>query len=94
MFDLWLHSGNTWFIIGLVLCILEVSSGSLIFFLPMGIGGLLTGVLLKSQEAALLPTLLNNWMWTLIFWAVLSLLLSLLMNVLMRNQSPDDINKY
>ena len=45
-----LYSGNVWLIIGLILAILELTSGTLIVFLPTGLSGLLTGLVLKLQE--------------------------------------------
>ncbi len=91
-----LFSGNAWLIIGLVLCILELSNGSLIFFLPMGISGLLVGLLLKLQESGNLSVLISDWTWVATVWALLALALSLLLNRLMRRKKDDtaDINQY
>ena len=50
MVEEFLFSGNAWLIIGLILAIIELSNGTLIVFLPMGVSGLLTGLLLKLQE--------------------------------------------
>ena len=50
MLDVLLYSGNIWLIIGLVLAILELTNGSLIFFLPTGASGMITGLILKLQE--------------------------------------------
>ena len=41
-----LYSGNVWLIIGLILAILELTNGTLIVFLPTGLSGLLTGLVL------------------------------------------------
>ncbi len=91
-----LFSGNAWLIIGLVLCILELSNGSLIFFLPMGISGLLVGLLLKLQESGNLSVLISDWTWVATVWALLALALSLLLNRLMKRKKDDtaDINQY
>lgn len=91
-----LFSGNAWLIIGLVLCILELSNGSLIFFLPMGISGLLVGLLLKLQESGNLSVLISDWTWVATVWALLALALSLLLNRLMKRRKDDtaDINQY
>ena len=91
-----LFSGNAWLIIGLVLCILELSNGSLIFFLPMGISGLLVGLLLKLQESGNLSVLISDWTWVATIWALLALALSLLLNRLMKRKKDDtaDINQY
>ena len=62
-----LFSGNIWLIIGLVLAIIELTSGTLIFFLPMGVSGLITGTLLKLQESESISVLINDWTAALIF---------------------------
>ena len=61
MLDILLYSGNVWLIIGLLLAILELTNGTLIFFLPTGASGLLTGLILKLQESEALPILLDSW---------------------------------
>lgn len=90
-----LFSGNIWLIIGLVLAIIELTSGTLIFFLPMGVSGLITGTLLKLQESESILVLINDWTAALIFWAVLSLILSLMLNLLVKKKdSVKDVNDY
>ena len=90
-----LFSGNIWLIIGLVLAIIELTSGTLIFFLPMGVSGLITGTLLKLQESESISVLINDWTAALIFWAVLSLILSLMLNLLVKKKdSVKDVNDY
>ncbi len=90
-----MFSGNAWLIIGLVLCILELSNGSLIFFLPMGISGLLVGFMLKLQESGSLPVLISDWFWVATVWAILALVLSLVLNkVMKRKDDTSDINQY
>ena len=61
MLDILLYSGNIWLMIGLLLAILELTNGTLIFFLPTGASGLLTGLVLKMQESGSLPILLDSW---------------------------------
>jgi len=90
-----LFSGNIWLIIGLVLAIIELTSGTLIFFLPMGVSGLITGTLLKLQESESISVLINDWTAALIFWAVLSLILSLMLNLLVKKKDTvKDVNDY
>ena len=90
-----LFSGNIWLIIGLVLAIIELTSGTLIFFLPMGVSGLITGTLLKFQESESISVLINDWTAALIFWAFLSLLLSLMLNLLVKKKDTvKDVNDY
>ena len=90
-----LFSGNIWLIIGLVLAIIELTSGTLIFFLPMGVSCLITGTLLKLQESESISVLINDWTAALIFWAFLSLLLSLMLNLLVKKKDTvKDVNDY
>ena len=90
-----LFSGNIWLIIGLVLAIIELTSGTLIFFLPMGVSGLITGTLLKLQESESISVLINDWTAALIFWAFLSLLLSLMLNLIVKKKDTvKDVNDY
>ena len=90
-----LYSGNVWLIIGLILAILELTNGTLIVFLPTGLRGLLTGLVLKLQENETLSILLKDWAITLTFWAIISLLLSLALNFLVKKRmTSKDINTY
>ena len=90
-----LYSGNVWLIIGLILAILELTKGTLIVFLPTGLSGLLTGLVLKLQENETLSILLKDWAITLTFWAIISLLLSLALNFLVKKRmTSKDINTY
>jgi|TARA_X000000950_G_scaffold192427_1_gene232157 membrane protein implicated in regulation of membrane protease activity len=95
MIESFLFSGNIWLIIGLALAIIELTSGTLIFFLPMGLSGLLTGMLLKLQESESISHLISDWTSALIFWAVLSLILSLMLNLLVKKKDTvKDVNDY
>jgi len=95
MIEEFLFSGNVWLIIGLILAIIELTNGTLIIFLPMGVSGLFTGLLLKLQENGTLSNLIDSWSSALIFWAVVSLGLSLLLNyIVKKKQITKDINDY
>ena len=95
MIESFLFSGNIWLIIGLVLAIIELTSGTLIFFLPMGLSGLFTGMLLKLQESESISNLISDWTSALIFWAVLSLILSLMLNLIVKKKDTvKDVNDY
>ena len=61
----------------------------------MGVSGLLTGLLLKLQENGTLSNLIDSWSSALIFWAVVSLGLSLLLNfIVKKKQVTKDVNDY
>ena len=93
--EIFLFNSNAWLIIGLVLCILELSSGSLVFFLPMGVSGLLVGIFLKLQESSSVPTLIDDWAWAATIWAILALALSVILNKMMKSKDvAEDINHY
>ena len=95
MIEEFLFSGNVWLIIGLVLAIKELTNGTLIVFLPMGVSGLFTGLLLKLQENGTLSNLIDSWSSALIFWAVVSLALSFLLNfIVKKKQVTKDVNDY
>jgi membrane protein implicated in regulation of membrane protease activity len=95
MLEVLLYTGNIWLIIGLTLAILELTIGTLIFFLPMGVSGIITGLFLKLQENNVLSVFLDNWALTLTFWAILSLILSLLLNfIVLKKDTSKDINQY
>ena len=95
MVEEFLFSANAWLIIGLILAIIELTNGTLIIFLPMGVSGLFTGLLLKLQENGTLSNLIDSWSSALIFWAVVSLGLSLLLNYIVKKKEiTKDINDY
>ena len=60
MIEAILYSSNVWLIIGLTLAIIELTNGTLIFFLPMGISGLIVGFMLKLQEDGTSFIILND----------------------------------
>ena len=95
MIEAILYSSNVWLIIGLTLAIIELTNGTLIFFLPMGISGLIVGFMLKLQEDGTSFIILNDWASTTVIWAALSLALSLLMNLIVKRKTKiKDVNDY
>ena len=95
MLDILLYSGNVWLIIGIVLAILELSNGSLIFFLPTGASGLLTGLVLKLQESGSISIFIDGWSGALTFWAIISFIFAYLLHkVVQRKEISEDINDY
>ncbi|MDB3951285.1 hypothetical protein N9403_06610 [Gammaproteobacteria bacterium] len=92
--DIILGSGNAWLIIGLLLCILELSAGNLIFFLPMGVSALVIGLILKLQESGYILTLISDWVFSATYWAILALILSIVLNKVIQAKETDDVNRY
>ena len=66
----WLYLAQFWVAIGLLFVILEVTDGSAIFFLPLGLAGLILGLLIYLVEIALIPANLipDKWYWIMVFW--------------------------
>ena len=97
----WLLFAEFWFILGLLFIILEVTlDGSMIIFLPLGIGGFLNGVVLKIQQSSSIDSLNflpETWEQTLISFAVLSVLSSITLRLIARHRKTDstpDVNDY
>ena len=97
----WLLFAEFWFILGLLFIILEVTlDGSMIIFLPLGIGGFLNGVVLKIQQNSSIDSLNflpETWEQALISFAVLSVLSSITLRLIARHRKTDstpDVNDY
>ena len=94
MFEYFLIS-DFWVILGLVLCVLELTNGSLVLFLPTGLSGLSVGLLLKLQENSVTPEIFTDWYYIILIWLGISFLFALLLRKFFRRDSTeDDINKY
>ena len=97
----WLLLIEVWLILGLFFVILEVTlDGSMVIFLPLGIGSFMNGAILKIQHStpmdsfAFLP---ETWEQTLISFAVLSVLSSITLRLIARHRKTDstpDVNDY
>tara|TARA_Y100001935_G_scaffold165191_1_gene135865 strand:+ start:749 stop:1033 length:285 start_codon:yes stop_codon:yes gene_type:complete len=94
MFEYFLIS-DFWIIIGLILCVLELANGSLVLLLPTGLSGLTVGFFLKLQENSVLPKIINDWYYIILFWLIVSFLFAFLLRKFFRRESTEeDINKY
>ena len=94
MFDLLLNS-DFWLILGLVLCIAELTNGTLIFFLPTGLSAITLSGILKLQDNLVIPSLLTDWYYIVLIWVVFSLAFTAVLRKYFKRQSTeDDINKY
>jgi len=94
MFEYFLNS-DFWIILGLILCISELTNGTLVFFLPTGLSGFSVGFLLKLQENQVMPEIFNDWYYIIIFWLIFSIIFALLLRKFFRRESTEeDINKY
>lgn len=92
----WLFLPQVWVIIGLIFVGLEVTDGSAIFFLPMGISAALIATLIFLVDNSILPLnyLPTTWYWLLACWAIVSVMSSLALSTRRKQKKDDDINSY
>ena len=98
----WAYQPQVWIIVGLIFVVLEVTDGSAIFFLPMGIGAELLALWIFTFNEGVLPENLmpTNWYWLVAIWTVISLLVTIILAKYRKfkasrdENSIDDINNY
>lgn len=92
----WLFLPQVWVIVSLFFIGLEVTDGSAIFFLPMGISAALIASLIFLVDNSVLPLhfLPTTWYWLLACWAVVSVMSSLGLATVRKQKKEDDINNY
>ena len=92
----WLFLPQVWVIIGLIFVGLEVTDGSAIFFLPMGISAALMATLIFLVDNSIVPLnyLPTTWYWLLACWAIVSVMSSLALSTRRKQKKDDDINSY
>jgi NfeD-like. len=87
-----------WVIVGLILVALELTDGSLIFFLPLGLSSLLQAGIIYLQQTGMLGMIIyEDWWDNLIGLAILMILITILLRVIShyrRADEPKDINDY
>lgn len=98
------YQPQVWLIIALVFVLLELTDGSTIFFLPLGLGaGVMSLYVFLVNEAILPATLLPaTWYFTALLWAAFALTISLALTRYKKQKSRtapakdngDDINDY
>ncbi len=98
MISLWLLQFEIWIIIGIIFVLLELTDGSTIFFLPLGIGSLILSFYIYLSDIGIINKniIIDTWYIALVIWAILSLISSLFMALLRKrysNENPD-INDY
>jgi membrane protein implicated in regulation of membrane protease activity len=98
----YLYVFQIWIIIGVVMIVLEMMDTSTIFFLPLGLAGLIMALWLYLVEIQVMPitSLPTKWFWLLLIWAVIGFVNTLILaylrkiGVLSGRQSSGDINHY
>ena len=98
MISIWLLQFEIWIIIGIIFIILELTDGSAIFFLPLGIGSLILSFYMYLCNVGIIHQyiIIDTWYLALVIWAILSLITSLIISLLRKkylNHNPD-INDY
>ena len=97
MISLWLLQFEIWIIIGIIFILLELTDGSTIFFLPLGIGSLILSFYIYLSNIGIINQniIIDTWYIALVI-CYLSLISSLFMVLLRKrysNENPD-INDY
>ena len=92
----WLFLLQFWIILGIIFVGLEILDGSLIFFLPIGLGSFSNSLLLYLQEFEFMfdYQVVSVWHHTLISLAVFSLIFSYSLRFLNLKKDIEDPNKY
>ena len=92
----WLFLLQFWIILGIIFIGLEILDGSLIFFLPIGLGSFSNSLLLYFQEFEFMYDyqVISVWHHTLISLAVFSLIFSYSLRFLNFKKDIEDPNKY
>ena len=89
---------QVWIIVGIVFILLELTDGSAIFFLPLGLGSFSQSLYLFSVNKEIIsPSLvIEKWYFLIVMWACISLVFSFLIsNIWKKNiNEDDDVNNY
>ena len=75
----WIFQPQVWVILGIIFIVLEITDGSAIFFLPMGISAEMIALLVYSVNESILPHTLipAAWYWLLVYWIFFAVLVTL-----------------
>ena len=98
MISIWLLQFEIWIIIGIIFILLELTDGSAIFFLPLGIGSIILSLYIYLCNIELISEslIIETWYFALVVWAILSLITSVLISLARKKYSNEttDINDY
>lgn len=92
----WLYLPHTWIILSLIFIGLEITDGSAIFFLPMGISAASIAALIFLVDNSILPLsfLPTTWYWLLALWAGLAVAASMALAIRNKGVKGSDVNNY
>ena len=93
---------QTWVILGIALLLLEMTDGSKIFFLPLGVSAQIIALIVYLVNESILPHsfIPAAWYWLIVYWICIAILATLLLVQLRKYkkanapEEPDDINNY
>lgn len=90
-----------WIIIGIALIVLEMFDTSTLFFLPLGLAGLVISGWLYLTEIEVMPISLmpQKWFWLVFVWAMFGLCFTIVLTIFRRlgfygQKGEHDINEY
>ena len=95
----YIYNPTLWAIVGVILVLLELSDGSKIFFLPLGLASISTGIIVYLQNTGSLNELilLKYWHSPLLSLAALALFYAFILRLFsssLKNDDNSDINEY
>ena len=93
LLNYWLYLYQVWLIIAVIFLLLELTDGSLIVFLPTGIGAALMSLFVYIWTY-FSPSLFQ-WYLLILIWSFISVLMSIILSKLWKKGSQNkDINDY
>ena len=95
----YIYNPTLWAIVGVILVLLELSDGSKIFFLPLGLASISTGIIVYLQNTGSFNDLilLKYWLSPLLSLAALALFYAFILRLFssrLKNDDNSDINEY
>jgi membrane-bound ClpP family serine protease len=98
----WAFQPQVWVIIGIAFILLEITDGSAIFFLPLGISAELMAILIYLVNTSIVPHTLipAAWYWLLVYWICFAVFVTFIMIKVRKHKGTkaaaggDDVNDY
>ena len=103
LISFWIYVPLVWVIIGIIAILLELTDGSRVFFLPIGLAAMVVAahlqlVFTNIVSSSLLP---EAWYWLAMEWMIVAAAISVLLVVFRTQMMPgdaasddEDINRY
>ena len=97
----YLYVFQIWIILGIILIVLEMFDTSTLFFLPLGLAGLVMSgwLYLTEIEVISMSLMPNKWFWLVFVWVMLGLCFTILLTMLRKfglfgKKEDHDVNQY